>query len=265
VVGGSGGTPGAAVLAGTAALRAGAGLATLATADDALRRALIELRPELMLSRPDDRFIAAADTLVVGPGLTAGRAGLVELDETDPRAMVWDASALDEFGGRRSAGPRILTPHPGEAARLLARLDEDEGADAWTNARVVADRRGAAERLVRLTQATVVLKGAGTLVAARSRADTLDDIRVRVSTTGGPSLASAGSGDVLAGAIAGLMARGLDPWTAACLGVHAHGLAGDACPADGTLAMDVADRLPAALADLAAGQQPARWPRLRRG
>lgn len=261
VVGGTGGTPGAAVLAGTAALRAGAGLASLAMADESLRRALIELRPELMLSAPEDRFVTAADILVVGPGLTEGREGLTELDRCDARTMVWDASALDEFGGRGSAGPRVLTPHPGEAARLLARLDvSDVG---WTSARVQADRRAAARRLVHLTEAVVVLKGAGTIVAAKVGRG--DGIRLSVASTGGPALATAGSGDVLAGVIAALLARGMDAWAAACVGVHLHGMAGDGCPSDGTLALDVAERLPAALADAHRGQRPERWPRLRRG
>src|SRR5690606_11272009 len=162
VVGGTGGTPGAAVLAGAAALRAGAGLATLAMTDEALRRALIETRPELMLADRDDRFVAAADVVVVGPGLTGPREGLSELDRDDPRSMVWDASALDDVSADRSAGPRILTPHPGEAARMLARL---EGDASWTSARVQADRRDAARRLAEATAAVVVLKGEGTAVA----------------------------------------------------------------------------------------------------
>lgn len=254
VVGGTGGTPGAAVLAGAAALRAGAGLATLAMTDEQLRRAVIESRPELMLADPEDRFVAAADTLVVGPGLTGAREGLPELDRSDARPMVWDASALDDFVGDHSAGPRVLTPHPGEAARLLARL---EGDASWTNARVQADRREAARRLADLTAAVVVLKGEGTVVAERER--------LAICTTGGPALATAGSGDVLAGAIAALLARGLEAWAAACVGVHVHGLAGDRALADGTLALDLADGLPAALMSARSGQVPPAWPRSVRG
>lgn len=251
VVGGTGGTPGAAVLAGAAALRAGAGLATLAMTDEQLRRALIETRPELMLSDRDDRFVAAAEVLVVGPGLTGAREGLVELDRDDPRPMIWDASALDDFPAEPSAGPRILTPHPGEAARMLARL---EGDASWTNARVQANRREAAERLATQTAAIVVLKGEGTVVAERER--------LAICTTGGPALATAGSGDVLAGAIAALLARGLDAWAAACVGVHVHGLAGEHCADDGTLALDIANALHHALAMARLGELPERWPEL---
>jgi hydroxyethylthiazole kinase-like uncharacterized protein yjeF len=258
VVGGTGGTPGAAVLAGAAALRAGAGLATLAMTDEQLRRALIESRPELMLADRDDRFVAAADTLVVGPGLTGAREGLAELDRGDPRAMVWDASALDDFAGTGSAGPRILTPHPGEAARMLARL---EGDTSWTNARVQADRREAARRLADATAAVVVLKGEGTVVAQREHGQ----LRLAICTTGGPALATAGSGDVLAGVIAALLARGLDAWTAARVGVHVHGLAGDRITTDGALALDIADAVPQGLVAARAGELPQRWPRYVRG
>jgi len=255
VVGGTGGTPGAAVLAGAAALRAGAGLATLAMTDEALRRALIETRPELMLADRDDRFVAAADVLVVGPGLTGAREGLSELDRDDPRSMVWDASALDDVSADRSAGPRILTPHPGEAARMLARL---EGDASWTSARVQADRRDAARRLAEATAAVVVLKGEGTVVAERERER--DRLRLAICTTGGPALATAGSGDVLAGAIAAVLARGLDAWDAACVGVHVHGLAGDQSPTDGTLALDIAEGLPQASNAARGGEMPRRWP-----
>lgn len=254
VVGGTGGTPGAAVLAGTAALRAGAGLATLAMTDELLRRALIEVRPELMLADREDRFVAGADTLVVGPGMTGARVGLAELDRSDGRAMVWDASALDDFVGEHSAGVRVLTPHPGEAARMLARLERDA---SWTNARVQADRREAARRLAAITSAVVVLKGEGTVVAERER--------FAICTTGGPALATAGSGDVLAGTIAALLARGLDAWAAACVGVHVHGLAGDRVAPDGALALDIADALPDALAVTRQGELPSRWPRVIHG
>jgi hydroxyethylthiazole kinase-like uncharacterized protein yjeF len=258
VVGGTGGTPGAAVLAGAAALRAGAGLSTLAMTDEQLRRALIESRPELMLADPRDRFVSAADTLVVGPGLTGAREGLAELDRNDPRPMVWDASALDDFAGAGSAGPRILTPHPGEAARMLARLEADA---SWTNARVQANRCEAARRLADATAAVVVLKGEGSVVAQREHGQ----LYLAICTTGGPALATAGSGDVLAGVLAALLARGLDAWTAARVGVHVHGLAGDRLTNDGTLALDIADAVPQALVAARASELPQQWPRYVRG
>jgi ADP-dependent NAD(P)H-hydrate dehydratase / NAD(P)H-hydrate epimerase len=259
VLGGTGGTPGAAVLVGEAALRGGAGLATLAMADAQLRRALLEVRPELMLSEVDDPRVAGADVLVVGPGLTGARSGLAELDAEDARPMVWDASALADFDGSDSAGPRILTPHPGEAARMLARLGDDP---SWTNARVQGDRRAAAEQLAIQTRAIVVLKGEGSVVA-RARAG--GEVELAIACTGGPALATAGSGDVLAGLLAALLARGLDPWVAAQVGVHVHGLAGDAAALDGTLALDLAEGLPRALAAAARGERPRSWPSLRRG
>jgi NAD(P)H-hydrate epimerase len=268
VIGGAGGTPGAAILAAAAAMRSGAGLATLAPVDPELRRALIELRPELMLAAPEHAWvIPQADVLVVGPGLVnADRDALARLHRSDARPMVWDASGLDEYGDHPGAGPRIVTPHPGEAARMLARLEPDRG---WSSARVQADRRHAAEQLAALTGAVVVLKGEGTIVAQATGPERESKVRLAICSSGGPALATAGSGDVLAGAIAALLARGLDAWAAACVGVDVHALAGDCLNPDGTLAMDIADTLPIALNEAAVGhghgQPPARWPALVRG
>ncbi|KIG18145.1 NAD(P)HX epimerase / NAD(P)HX dehydratase [Enhygromyxa salina] len=260
VIGGGGGTPGAAILAATAAMRSGAGLATLAPNDADLRRALIELRPELMLADPDDAWvIPQADALVVGPGLVdPDQRALDHLHHTDARPMVWDASGLDEYAGEPGAGPRVVTPHPGEAARMLARLDPGAG---WDNARVQADRRLAAQRLAALTGAVVVLKGEGTLVSQA----TSSQMRLAICTRGGPALATAGSGDVLAGVIAALLARGLDSWSAACVGVDLHAGAGDRLREDGTLAMDIAEMLPTAFSEAAAGHSSMRWPAWVRG
>jgi hydroxyethylthiazole kinase-like uncharacterized protein yjeF len=251
VIGGSPGTPGAAILAGSAALRAGAGLVTLAGIDASLEHAVVARRPELMLAR--DEWVALASVLVVGPGLTKTEAlaRLPELDAGDPRPMVWDAGSLDVFVPGRSAGPRILTPHPGEAARMLARLDTTEG-PSWTSARVQADRVTAARVLAERSGAIVVLKGGGTIVAWRRQQ--------AIAVTGGPSLATAGSGDVLAGTIGALLARGLAPWAAACVGVHVHGLAGDASPSLGTVALDVAELLPDALERATRGEPIKNWP-----
>lgn len=257
VIGGSPGTPGAAILAGTAALRAGAGLVSLVAGDPSMEVAVIASRPELMLAR--DESLAAADVLVVGPGLAdpAMLARVVALDARDARPWVWDAAALDVFEPGRSAGPRVLTPHPGEAARLLARLDDP----TWTSARVQADRLHAARTLVERTGAILVLKGGGTIVASPER--------VGIAVAGGPSLASAGTGDVLAGTIGAMLARqaraprGL--WAAACVGVHVHALAGDASPSLGTLALDVAAQLPGALDRAARGDAIERWPAAYRG
>lgn len=253
VIGGTGGTPGAAILAATAALRAGAGLATLAPLDPELRELLIARRPELMLAAPEHAWtIPSADVLVVGPGLVIGDAqALARLRRDDPRKMIWDAGGLDHYERSPMSARHVLTPHPGEAARLLARVDPDGG---WDAAAVQANRRAAAERLATTTQAVVVLKGAGTLVAMDGPAGT----RLAICTTGGPALAAAGTGDVLAGTIGALLGRGLDPWSAACVGVHVHGLAGDRLPEHGTLALEVADSLVPALEQ--ADRVPLRWP-----
>jgi hydroxyethylthiazole kinase-like uncharacterized protein yjeF len=258
VIGGTGGTPGAAILAATAALRAGAGLATLAPLDPELRELLLARRPELMLAPAEHAWtIPGADVLVVGPGLVqSDRQALARLRHDDARRMVWDAGGLDHYERSPMSEHHVLTPHPGEAARLLARTDPGSG---WDGAAVQANRRAAVERLAAVTGAVVVLKGAGTVVAVDGPAGR----RLAICTTGGPALAAAGTGDVLAGTIGALLGRGLDPWAAACAGVHVHGLAGDRLPTHGTLALEVADSLVPAFEQI--DQTPTRWPRFVRG
>lgn len=250
VVGGSAGTPGAAVLAGAAALRAGAGLVTIASDDAEVQAQLLTLRPELMVRARGPELLPASGALVVGPGLTRAedRAGLAALWREDPRPAVWDASGLAEIAGP-SPRPRVVTPHPAEAARLLS---QGTGSP-WTAARVQAERVAAARALAALTGAVAVLKGEGTLVA--------DGPRLAVCTTGGPALATAGSGDCLAGLIAALLARSLPPWEAACAGVHLHGAAGDRLPI-GAVALEVADAMVPALEECSRGEGGgARYPR----
>lgn len=223
VIGGSAGTPGAAILAGTAAMRSGAGLCTLVGGDPTLHEALIAHRPELMaMSWSADRPCPGAHALVVGPGLTHPPSGISELFERDPRPAIWDASGLDAIAGRGSslqpAGPRVLTPHPGEAARLLARFDDQD----WQPADVQRQRWRAAQTLAVRSGAVVVLKGAGSIVATPTGA-------MAVATVGSDALATAGSGDVLAGMVGALLARGLPAEVAASVAVHVHGLAGQWC------------------------------------
>jgi NAD(P)H-hydrate epimerase len=238
VVAGSPGKTGAAVLATRGALRAGAGLATLAAIDalnPVYESQLVEAMTLPVGKRLDARTLAAAadarDALVVGPGLGTERAS-VELvagllDALDKPAVV-DADGLNAFAGRvealRGPGPRVLTPHPGEAARLLGRGVGDRVADA----RELAQRSGG----------VCVLKGARTVVAA-------PDGAVRVNPTGGPGLASGGTGDVLAGVIGALLAQGLTPLDAAAAGVYLHGRAGELGGPVGALAGEVAERIPA--------------------
>ena len=255
VVGGSAGTPGAAVLSGAAALRAGAGLVTIVSGDPEVQAQLLRYRPELMVTGRGDPPAPGAVALVVGPGLTraADRAGLETLYEQDPRPAVWDASALSEVPGTRTGGPRVLTPHPAEAARLLSLRT----GRAWTTAEVQADRVAAVRALAAHTGAVVVLKGEGTVIA--------DPTRVTIAVSGGPALATAGTGDCLAGLIGALLARGLGAWEAACAGVHVHGVAGEwlASERSGAVALEVADAIGRVLAALPA-EHP-RWPRVHHG
>lgn len=252
VVGGSAGTPGAAVLAGAAALRAGAGLVTIASGDAEVQAQLLAHRPELMVVDREQPPVPRADALVVGPGLTraSDRVGLADLYASDARPAVWDASALAEIAGPATGGPRVLTPHPAEAARLLSLRT----GQPWTTAQVQADRLAAARAVAACTGAIAVLKGEGSVVA--------DARRAAIAVSGGPALATAGTGDCLAGLIGALLARGLDPWAAACVGVHLHGVAGDLLAAErrGPVALDVADAIGRALADTPMSHP--RWPAL---
>lgn len=224
IVGGAPGMLGAALLAGRAALHAGAGKVLLATLDT--RLAVDPLAPELML-RPADP-LPEGDVLAVGPGLGQDEAARLLLARAIASTvpLVLDADALNLLAGapdlaepltRRSA-PTVLTPHPAEAARLLAR----------ETGRVQEDRLQAARTLAARLNAVVVLKGAGTLIAG-------PDGYYHVNTTGGPALASAGQGDVLTGIVAALIGQGLDAFAAASLAVWVHGRIGALHP--GTLGL----------------------------
>ncbi|HWB74983.1 MAG TPA: NAD(P)H-hydrate dehydratase, partial [Nannocystaceae bacterium] len=240
LVAGAANTPGAVLLAAAAAFRAGAGLCTVATDDAQLRAALLAARPELMFAGVHE---LSCDALVVGPGLTdpAAHAGLDALWRSDPRPAIWDASALDHVPQNAAAAPRVITPHPGEAARMLARLDPS---GAWTNARVQSSRIVAARLLAQRTGATVVLKGHGTVIATHDR--------IAIDVLGDAALATAGSGDVLAGVIAAALARGEAAEHAAAIGVALHGAAGRivARKHPGSLAGDLVDALDDAAAEL---------------
>lgn len=260
IVGGSAGTPGAGILAGTAAMRAGAGLCTIATGDPVVQAQLVAHRPELMVTGLDfSRPAPRADALVVGPGLTdpSAQAHLPALWRGDPRPALWDASALDHVPLATAAGgARVITPHPGEAARMLARAEPDAG---WDARRIQAERLHAAATLARCFGAIVLLKGEGTIVAD-------PEGRLAINVTGAPTLATAGSGDVLSGLGGALLARGLGAWETACIAAYVHGLAGEALAERGAgpMAMDVADALADAIERARAGFDPDSWPRWRR-
>lgn len=240
VVGGFGGKSGAGQLAGRAALRVGAGLATWVTPDVAPQRA-----PELMHHDLREGLPDRPDVLVIGPGLGVDEASFAALALAldDGRPLVLDADALNLIATRldlqRAAG-HVITPHPREASRLLgATVDAVEG-----------DRLAATAALVQATGAVVVLKGARTVVAAPDEAPVIFDLPA-------PALAAGGTGDVLAGAIGGLIAQGLAPFDAALCGVwlHAHAgrMAGFGQADRGVLATEVADALPRVVADLVNG------------
>jgi NAD(P)H-hydrate epimerase len=231
VVAGSVGKVGAAVLAARASVAAGAGLTTVALPAE-LHAALADACPEAMtlplpsnggalaLAALDALEAAAAERTVValGPGL--GRAPETEelvrrLAHACARPLLLDADGLNAFEGRldelaERGAPTVLTPHPGELARLL-------GVDA---AAIQADRLAAARTAARRAGAVVVLKGRGTLVAQ-------PDGECWINATGNPGMASGGSGDVLTGVVAARLAQGDAPPFAACLSVHLHGRAGD--------------------------------------
>ena len=237
VVGGQPGMAGAVRLAAAAAGRSGAGLVQIATA--AVHAPVLDATlAEAMVSGVErgtdlEPCLAAADVVLVGPGLGRGQwsQALFEAVLESGRPLVVDADALFHLA-RSGHGPRedwILTPHPGEAGRLL-------GTDA---AAVQRDRFAAVEALQRRFGGVTVLKGCGTLVRGPSGG-------VSVCDLGNPGLASGGTGDVLAGVVAALMAQGLSPEDSGRLGVLAHAGAGDAAAREGErglVAGDLPDRL----------------------
>ncbi|UPQ82151.1 NAD(P)H-hydrate dehydratase [Pseudomonas knackmussii] len=218
VIGGDLGTGGAALLAAEAALRCGAGMVTLATRPEHVTAALVR-RPEIMCSGVESTYALTALTqragvLVIGPGLGQAPWGrsLLSLAPHCHVPQVWDADALNLLatGAVELPSDCLLTPHPGEAARLLGISIAEVQFDRPAAVRAVAKRYGCA----------VLLKGAGTLIADF-------DGRLAVCDRGHPAMASAGLGDVLAGVAGALLAQGLAPFEAACLAVWLHAVAGE--------------------------------------
>ncbi|MBN2490486.1 MAG: NAD(P)H-hydrate dehydratase [Planctomycetes bacterium] len=255
LIAGSRGMAGAAALAARGALRAGAGLVTVAIPEpiEPVLATKLDCAMTIPLPAAPPGVIAAealsaalerataADVVGAGPGMGTApetRAFLVGLLGALRRPLVLDADglnlaslgALDFLAGY--ALPKILTPHPGEMSRLLGTTTRD----------VQADRPGAAVEAARRFAAVVVLKGANTVVT--------DGHAVHINRTGNPGMATGGSGDVLTGVITALLAQRMEPLAAARLGAHVHGLAGDlAAAAKGPISMtaaDLVDHLPAA-------------------
>lgn len=257
VIGGSRLMTGAVSLMARAAYRSGAGLVAAAVPEGILPVVQGDVREAVFASLPETargtaagaserltQILTEADAVAIGPGMTTDEEtsawirGLVRSNESP---IVLDADGLNAFAGRASElGERraelALTPHAGEFARLVG-LSAGE---------VEADRIGHVRKLAAETRAVVLLKGTRTLVGT-------PDGQVRVNPTGGPFLASGGTGDVLTGMIAGLLARGLAPADAASAAAYIHGVAGalaSKLAGDGTTAGDVLDRIPRALLEV---------------
>jgi NAD(P)H-hydrate epimerase len=232
VVGGSAGMTGAAALAARAAFRADAGYVAIAAPSESLP--VLETLVVEAVKRPLDDVRSAverASALAIGPGLGRAHGELVrELLASDVPAVV-DADALSELEPAARGAPTVLTPHEGELGRLL---EQESG---W----VAAHRLQAVQRAAERFACTILLKGADTLVCA-------PDGAVLVVALGPPSLATAGTGDVLTGVIGSFLAKGLEPTLAAAAGAAAQQLAAMRVPHQaGLVAGDVVEALPAVL------------------
>lgn len=257
IIAGSVGKTGAAAMAARAALRAGAGLVSVAipaSVNDILEAKLLEA---MTVPMPETKartfartaldrltaFMTARTAVAIGPGLSTHpeTVELVQaLAKQLDRPAVLDADALNALTGRTALlasckTPPIITPHPGEMARLEA--------DA-TPQTVNSDRIGTASRFARERGLFVVLKGARTVVAR-------PDGAVAICPTGNPGMGTAGTGDVLTGMMVGLLAQGVPSWEAACAATYLHGTAGDLAAARmgqaGMIAGDVIEEIPYAL------------------
>jgi NAD(P)H-hydrate epimerase len=248
IIAGSPGRSGAAVLAARGAIRSGAGLVSVMT--DAETAKLVHAGSVESMTYPGNdlrAFLSGKSAALVGPGLQDDDLAWEHtrcIVDTIELPLVLDASGLNAFAGRANELnprnlPRVLTPHPGELARLLGST-----AQAINTHRIDAAREAA-----RVTNCVVVLKGHQTLVAE-------PDGHVYVNPTGNPGMATGGMGDVLSGIIAALLARDTDPLDAACAAVYLHGFAGDLLREEmgdtGLAALDLAERVPMAIKRLLA-------------
>lgn len=252
---------GAAVLTARAALRSGCGLVTLGCPKSAHAAIAAHLLCEMSLPLADaapgvftrdavSEVLDAADrtqAVALGPGITTDGPAMEFAQDIAilcPLPMVIDADGINALAGAAqrlewAEGTRVLTPHPGEAAHLLG----------CTTAEVLADREQAAFSIATEAHAIVLLKGARTIVT--------DAERMYVNETGNSGMATAGSGDVLTGVIASLLAQGVPGFEAAVLGAYLHGLAGDLAASGlgqhGMIASDILDHLPYAFVRHARG------------
>lgn len=263
IVAGSRGKAGAALLASRGALRMGAGLVTAAIPEsvaamvaagqaELMTEAMPDLNGHFDGARTIDRLAALVSgmtALVVGPGIGVSNgthelvAWLADNPDKSSQPLVLDADGLNVLAAlgparlKRSARPTILTPHPGEMARLLGS----------STAEVNADRISSAGRLAQMTGAYVLLKGNRSVIAGPRG-------ELGINSSGNPGMATAGMGDTLSGMLGALMGQGLEPFEALKLGVFLHGFAADRVASRrgpvGYLAGDVIDELPDAMAAL---------------
>lgn len=266
VIAGSVGFTGAACLCAEAAMRVGAGLVSVGcpvSVNDILEVKLTEAMtiplPETYQRSLDTRALAPilefaerADVLAIGPGLSRQPETAVlvrRLVARVDRPMVVDADGLNALAEaplllEGEHAPAVLTPHPGEMARLMGVATE----------KVQQHRAHFAEAATNRFRSVIVLKGAYSLIAEPGRPLT-------VNPTGNPGMASGGTGDVLTGMVAGLIAQGLLPFEAACAGSYLHGLAGDIAARQvgeaSLIASDLLRALPQAICETAAGAEPA--------
>ena len=217
LMGGDRGFGGAILLSAQSALRSGAGMVSLATRSEHVPAALARLPEAMVLGISSANqlmgLLQKVSVLVVGPGLGQSSWGRSLLSAAADAALpqVWDADALNLLADEHVSLPQdcVMTPHPGEAARLLG----------ISTAQVQADRPGAAHALSKKYTAVVILKGAGSLIAS-------PDGRLALCHQGHPAMATAGLGDVLAGLVGALLAQGMNAFDAACLAVWLHANAG---------------------------------------
>jgi ADP-dependent NAD(P)H-hydrate dehydratase / NAD(P)H-hydrate epimerase len=224
LIGGGIGTAGAIAMAARAALRSGAGLVSVLTPEEVYPLVASAAGPEVMVHPfPDIGKLPInfsndwkkATAVCLGPGLQPDALLVDSLLKQCPVPLLLDAGALCVSPAQIAAAkcPVVLTPHPGEFERLFG----EPVTDRWAQARAASGQTGQ----------TVVLKGAGTVVAN-------PDFKLGINLTGNPGMAKGGSGDVLAGIISALLGRGMEPFEAAITGVHLHGLAGDIAAEDYT-------------------------------
>jgi NAD(P)H-hydrate epimerase len=260
LIGGARGYSGAITLAARAAVRSGAGLVQCIVPQSIAPVVAGQVLEAMVFGVEEtehgsinanawkniEAMIEKADAILLGPGLTFHKDSFVlvrNLVRACEVPYVLDADALNALEGQphlltKSRSPMILTPHPGEMARLFGQTVEQ----------VQGDRRGVTVAAAKYTGATIVLKGAGTLVAQSEQP-------LAVNLTGNPGMATGGAGDVLAGLLVALLGQGLKPYDAARLAVYLHGRAGDQVALHksqaGLSAGDLADELPFAFRDLA--------------